>query len=70
MSVQFVIYGAIVLVASLIALIVVKPRNAFDLSRCVGWYILLFATTYVVRPALSELVGDYSMYQWLQAGYL
>ncbi len=39
-----------------------------DLSRCVGWYLLAFLATYIVRPGASEIIGDIQMYRWLRIG--
>ncbi len=68
MSSQFITYGAIALTAWLIALLMVKPRNALDLSRCCGWYLLVFFATYVFRPAASEITGDVTLYRLLKLG--
>jgi hypothetical protein len=66
MSGQFIAYAVIAIGAWLIALLIVKPRRAMDLSRCVGWYMMLFLVTYVIRPGGSEIVGDDFMYTWLR----
>jgi hypothetical protein len=69
MTVQFLTYAAIILaVWFTVALVMVKPRNVVDLSRCVGWYLLVMLATYLVRPAMSEVMNDNFMYQWLRTG--
>jgi hypothetical protein len=68
MSTQFLTYDAIAISALLVALLAVGKRNAFDLSRCVGWYLLVFSATYILRPSLSELTGDFKLYQLLRIG--
>jgi hypothetical protein len=67
-SKEFLTYGAIVITAVLFALAIVRPKNAVDASRCVGWYLLVFLATYLLRPALSELAGDTLLYRWLKLG--
>lgn len=69
MSTEFITYAAIALVALLIALMLVRPRNAFDLSRCSGWYLLVFLATYVLRPAATQLTGDTLLYQLMRLGH-
>ena len=68
MSTEFLTYSVIVLAAWLITMALMKPRNVFDLSRCAGWYMLVFLATYVVRPGASEVMGDQFLYQWLRIG--
>ncbi|GEM_PF-5578977 len=68
MTSEFIIYDLIALAAWVIALLLIKPRNAIDFSRCVGWYMLVFLTTYAIRPSLSELTGDFWLYDWLRIG--
>jgi oligosaccharide repeat unit polymerase len=68
MSSEFLAYAAIALAAWLIAFLSVGARNALDLSRCAGWYLLVFFATYVLRPALSQVAGDLEMYKWLRIG--
>jgi hypothetical protein len=68
MSWQFTLYLLIAATSWSIALWLVTVRNAFDLSRCVGWYLLLFAITYLLRPAGSQLVGDTVLYDALKIG--
>ncbi len=68
MSTEFIIYMAITGSAWLLALLLVKPRNAVDLSRCAGWYLLVFLATYILRPAASQVMGDFSLYTWLKIG--
>jgi hypothetical protein len=68
MSREFSWYLLIAVGGWLVALVVVKPRNAFDLSRCVGWYLLVFVATYVIRPAASQMIGDTFLYDVLRIG--
>jgi hypothetical protein len=68
MSTEFITYDIIAIAACLITLAVIRPRNAFDLSRCVGWYLLIFLATYILRPSLSEFTGDLELYQALRIG--
>src|SRR5215469_12419518 len=68
MSAEFITYDTIAIAACLIALAVIRPRNAFDLSRCAGWYLLIFSATYILRPTLSEITGDLELYQALRIG--
>jgi O-antigen polysaccharide polymerase Wzy len=68
MSSQFLAYGGIACGAWLAVLLLVGVRNAFDLGRCVGWYLLVFLATYMLRPAMSELSGNYQMYDLLKLG--
>ena len=68
MSAQFVAYFAIAATACLVALLLVRPRNAFDLSRCVSWYLLTFIVTYLLRPAGSQMIGDTILYSVLHIG--
>jgi hypothetical protein len=68
MSGEFITFSAITLTAWLITLAMVRLRNATDLSRCVGWYMLIFLATYLVRPAASEIIGDMELYQLLRLG--
>src|SRR5262249_19740034 len=65
---QFAAYFTIASGAWLLAVLLIKPSNVFDLSRCVGWYLLVFLLTYILRPAGSQLVGDTFMYDLLQTG--
>jgi hypothetical protein len=68
MSKEFISYGAIVIAALAVTLMMVKPRNAFDFSRSIGWYLLIFSATYLIRPAGSQLLGDRWLYQYLRIG--
>ncbi len=68
MSNEFIAYSAIVSVALLITLLIVGPRNVTDFRRCVGWYLIIFSATYLVRPATSQLLGDTLIYQLLRIG--
>jgi hypothetical protein len=68
MTSVFLTYDAIAVAAWLLALLIIKPRNAIDLSRCAGWYLLVFLATYVVRPSLSEITSDFWLYSWLKLG--
>lgn len=68
MSAEFAAYFLIATLSWLAALLLVKPRNAFDLSRGVGWYLLVFLVTYMLRPAGSQLIGDTFLYDVLRIG--
>jgi hypothetical protein len=46
--------------------VIVGPRRALDLSRCAGWYLIVFYLTYGLRPLATELTGDNTLYQVLQ----
>ena len=69
MSPQFAAYFTIASGAWLLAVLLIKPSNVFDLSRCVGWYLLVFLLTYILRPAGSQLVGDTFMADLSSRGY-
>jgi len=68
MSAEFCSYFAIAATAWVIGLYIVGPGRTIDLSRCVGWYFLVFALTYLLRPVGTEILGDTLLYDWLKIG--
>jgi hypothetical protein len=66
MSSEFTAYFLCTTVVWLAALMLVGPRRMVDLSRCVGWYFLVFYLTYMLRPLGTEFMGDTLLYDALR----
>ncbi len=70
MSSEFTAYLLITSFFWLAALMVIGPRRTIDLSRCVGWYFLVFYLTYMLRPMASQIMGDTTMFDLVEVGSL
>src|SRR2546425_691073 len=65
MTNAFFAYSAFSLLAIGAALAIVRVRRAFRIDNMVGWYLLVFFLTYVLRPAGAQWIGDNYLQGWL-----
>jgi hypothetical protein len=65
MSSPFLSYASITLLALLAVLAIAGVRRAFRLTNLIGWYLLVFFLTYVLRPAVADWTQDFQLYDLL-----
>ena len=68
MTPKFLAYLAIASTAWFVAVCIVGLKRSTDLSRSVGWYLLVFYLTYMLRPAGTNMLGDTTLYDFIKIG--
>src|SRR5438309_8042858 len=66
MSELFLIYLLVLIVSAFFAVLIVDWKFIRDPSRLIGWWIVIFLVTYLLRPTASQLIDDTDLLNFLQ----